>query len=82
MKYFYLSQYPNLPIADIDNLLNNYEYLGKEINKKHIRFIGKIDGILHRLELEAFDIISNKNEKRIFFPKITKLKKPESIKYI
>jgi aconitase A len=82
MKYFYLSQYPNLPIADIDNLLNNYEYLGKEINKKNIRFIGKIDGILHRLELEAFDIISNKSEKRIFFPKITELKKPESIKYI
>ncbi len=82
MKYFYLSQYPNLPIADLDNLLNNYEYLGKEINKKNIRFIGKIDGILHRLELQAFDIISNKGEKRIFFPQITKLKKTESITYI
>jgi len=82
MKYFYLSQYPNMPIADLDHLLDNYEYIGKEINKKNIRFIGKIDGILHRLELEAYDIINNKGKKTIFFPQITKLKKTESFKYI
>jgi hypothetical protein len=75
MKYFYLSQYPNLPIADIDNLLKNYQFLEKEINTNNITFIGKINGILHRLELQPFNIISNKGEKTIYYPQLTKFKK-------
>lgn len=81
MKYFYLSQYPNLPIADFDNLLKNYEYIEQEINSKKITFIGHINGVLHRLELQQFDIISNKCDKRIFYPLLTKLKK-EKVKKI
>jgi hypothetical protein len=81
MEYIYLSGFPKHPIADVDNLLQAYEHLGEEMYAQALTFIGRIHGILHRLELKPYKkIIENDIEKTVYAPQLTRLNLGEAVK--
>jgi Glu-tRNA(Gln) amidotransferase subunit E-like FAD-binding protein len=80
MEYIYLSGFSRYPIADVDNLLQAYEHLGEEMYAHALTFIGRIHGILHRLELQPYKIVENDIEKTVYAPQLTRLNLGEAVK--
>jgi len=79
MKYTYLSGFPNYPIYDIDNLLGAYEHVGEEMYAQALTFIGKIHGLLHRVQLKPFNPLESKGKMVVYYPQLTPLELGESV---
>ena len=76
MNYIYIPGFPHYPIWDKADALSCYEHIGKEIDGTMLTFIGKVNGLLHRLQLQP---MSEAPGQIVYHPTLIPLKSGEVV---